>query len=161
MAPLCPHHAPATRNKSHLNATIGGIKKRSSRWAYLDAIRLSVDSSQVHGDVKQSAPFLLPASSTDPKDPPTDFEDVGSSTTTLDCAADEENVWKAADCEHTNETSELPQLQEENAATRQPSQGDHFEGLGSLDRYWSPWESELLQDEFWDSGSDFEKDAAF
>ena len=60
-----------------------------------------------------------------------------------------------------NETFELPQLREDNAATRQPSQGDQFEGLGSLEMYWSPWESELLQDEFRDSGSDLEKDAAF
>jgi hypothetical protein len=148
MALFCPHY------------TAGSLKLR----AHLDAIRLSVHSAQLHAIAMRSAPSSLPASTTDTQTPATEFEDAGcsdwSSTTADDCAADEETVWKAADCEPTHENGEMPQLLEDNTAPHQPSQGDQIARLGSLAMYWSPWEYELLQDEFWDSGSDVESDDA-
>jgi len=168
MAPFCPHHTAATRKPSHLHVTIDAIHKTKETGfdkdlrAHIHAISLSVRSAQLHAIAMRSAPSALPASTTDARAPATVFEDAGfsdwSSTTADEFAADEEMVWnKAVDYEPTSVDGELAQLLADNTATRQPSLGDR---LGSLAMYWSPWESELLQDDFWDSGMVFESNAA-
>jgi hypothetical protein len=73
-----------------------------------------------------------------------DFDDASHSTTQ---SAD------AADYMCTDENGELLEVLAGSAATHQPSEGDQIAPLGSLAMYWSPWESELLQDAFWDSES--------
>jgi hypothetical protein len=168
MAPFCPHHTAATRKPSHLNVTVDAIcKKKQTEFdedlrAHIHAIRLLVHSAQVDGIVMRSAPTAPSASTTDAWAPAMEFEEAGfvdwSSTTADESAADEEIVWnEAADCDPMSVDGELAQLLEIDTATRRPSLGDR---LGSLAMYWSPWESELLQDEFWDSGSDDENDVA-
>jgi hypothetical protein len=170
MAPFSPHHTAATLKPSHPTVVIDGIHKMKETEfekelrAHIHAIQLTVHSAKMHASAMRYAPSSLPASTTDARAPATDFEDDGCSdgcsTTADDCAAGEENVWTAADYEPTNENCYLPQLLDDNVATRQPSLVDQIARLGSLEMYWSPWESELLQDTFWGSGSDLENDAA-
>jgi hypothetical protein len=115
-----------------------------------------------------------------------DFEDAvcygWRSTTQGDdnCASYDEIDWnKAADCECTDENGELFDVLQDNdeetvwnkaavsfledtEATDQPSE-DQFARLGSLDMYWNPCESELIQSTFWDAGmlsSEFGDDEA-
>ena len=162
MAPFCPHYTAATLKPSHLNVTIDAIRKTKDVHAHIHAIRLSVLSVQMHAMAMRSATSALPVTTIDAQAPATDLEDAGcwsshttadwSSTTTAEHSpADEENVSnKALNCDPTSEDGELSPLPADNTATRRPSIGDQIARLGSLEMYWSPWESELLQDKFWE-----------
>ena len=155
MAPFCPHYTAATLKPSHLNVTIDAIRKTKDFHAHIHAIRLSVHSAQMHAMAMQSVTSALPVTTADVQAPATDLEDAGcsdsSATTAEHSPADEEIVWnKAAECGLTSEDGELSPLPEDNTATRRPSIGDQIARLGSLEMYWSPWESELLQDKFWE-----------
>ena len=138
----------------HPNVTIDAIHKTKETEfdkdlrAHIHAIRLSVHSAQVDAIAMQPAPSSLPASITDTMTPATVFEDAS-----FDCfSSDEETVWNTAvDCAPTSEDGGLSQLLEDNAATYQASLEDQIARLGSQEMYWSPWESELPQDGFWDS----------
>ncbi|KAJ1473944.1 hypothetical protein T484DRAFT_1751861 [Baffinella frigidus] len=188
MALFCPHHAPATRKSSPRNGVISAIHKIDAIHKtkdlrdHLDAIRLSVHrrrtspwahSAQVDATITiiEPAPSLLRASNADARAPASDFEKDASSGRVLCLAADQDaSHTKAVDYERTSEHGELSQLLEDtyeygdlsqllddNATTRLQ---DQFARVESLETCWSPWESELLQDDFWGSGSDVENDAA-
>ena len=175
MKPSSPTRAAATRSPSRLSIINAGIHKhdcelRKELHFQLHAMRLSPHFPHFHStDMRpESAPSSQRVSNTDAWEAATqrgadvaetpedfseleghesDFEDAECwhFPTADDCEASKKAVWcKAVDCET------LPQ----------PSLADQIAPLGSLAMYWSPWESELLQDEFWDSGSDVESDAA-
>ena len=155
MAPFCPHYTAATLKPSHLNVTIDAIRKTKDCHAHIHAIAIRL-SAQTYAMTMRYATSALPATTTDAQAPATDLEDAGcsdwSSTTDDHPPADEEIVWnKAAGCDPTSEDGELSHPIEDNAETRQTSLGDQIAPLGSLENYWTPWESELLQDEYWDS----------
>ena len=156
MAPFCPHYTAAALKPSHLNVTIDAIRKTKDLHAHIHAIRLSVHSGQMHAMAMKSATSALPATTIDAQASATNVEDAGcldwSSTTAEHSPADEVIVWdKEADCDPTSENGEMWHLPEDNTATRRPSLGDQIARVGSLEMCWNPWESELLQDKYWDS----------
>ncbi|KAJ1487641.1 hypothetical protein T484DRAFT_1744975 [Baffinella frigidus] len=156
MAPFCPHYTAALRKTSCLNVVTDGIHKND--YGYLHQRMLSpysVDATTM----RWSAPSSHAASNTDARAPATEMgEDIVErptvffeldvhgaderSTTADDGATDDKTFW----------TKALPQLLNDNAPPPQPSEGDQIARLGSLEilkTSWDPWESELLQDDFW------------
>jgi len=158
MAPFCPHHTAATRRPSHPNVTIDAIHKTKEAEfnnvlrAHIHAIRLSVHSAQMDVIAMHPASSSLPASITDTLTPANSPATVSEDAAFDDTSSDEETVWnKVVECAPTSEDGGLSQFLEDNAATHQASLEDQIAHLGSQESYWNPWESELLQDEFWDS----------
>jgi len=173
MAPYSPPHAAATRKQSHPNVIIDGIKKdselRTHARNHIPARRASVPvmvAASVHDETTsrwQSAPSSPQASSTDAQATATDMdEDIVELPEFVGNELDFDDAWRsitqivdAADFECAGENGELLEVLAGSAATHQPTEGNQIAPVGSLEMYWSPWESELLQDEFWDSESVF------
>ena len=187
MAPSSPTHTTATRKPSRLSIINDGIHKhdhgfrnfdhlcstmsqpptqrpdcevRKALQFQLNAMRLSPHFPHFHAtDMRrpESAPSSQQASNTDAAtERRADFAETPEVFSWQESDFEDADCWRSPTSDDS-EPDETTLWSTDNTATRQPPQGDR---LGSLEMYWSPWESELLQDEFWDSGSDVESDAA-
>ena len=165
MASLYPQNAAATRKQSQLNANNEIHKTNASELrtgAHLPAIRLlplssnSVDATTICG-LEPSSHW---APNTDARAPAPEMGEERQEVHFERGGHDERRF-------EGNELSRTPTLTTNddcatgNEATHPPSHppiitshGGQDAGLGSLATYWSPWESELLQEEFWVSDVD-------
>jgi hypothetical protein len=160
MAPSLASNAAATR-KPHLNVVIDGMKRKKmsnignlraeihARRPSLPAQGTVIDHGETWSTCSDTSTWTTGSDESDFDDE--GFSDSSSTTPSADnCAADCAADWgNAAKCECTGANGEVVEFRGDSEATHQPSDVDQIAPLGSLDMYWSSWESELLQSECW------------